>query len=291
MQTNRGCVQAWLTDSNSFTMPWRDHIFICEHIWALSVEQVSSSSSSRLIIPHMLFSQIHNSSHSVLTDSTSNCLWKAWAAILKGILHKTPTSPFIPSDSLSSACAVNVMVRQTQKGGLQSHSIRNLLRFNVFPSGQIFSLWVKRERKTAETLCSAKMDCRNSCSFIYFFLSSSKISQLHLLCGVILRCDRVFQSWKVLSRPSLTLNSFYFECITFLDWRVLSCPANDHSNQRWNILYPPTIVPGCHVETRLFQERHKWTFIINGVRNTCCMHIDFSCLYSSCACMCYFRIL
>lgn len=114
--------------------------------------------------------QTHNSSHAVLTDSTPNCLWRAWAAILKGILHKTPTSPFIPSDSLSSACAVNVMVRQTQKGGLQSHSIRNLLCFNVFPSGQIFSLWVKRERKMAETLSSAKMDCRNFHHFATFLI-------------------------------------------------------------------------------------------------------------------------
>lgn len=39
-----------------------------------------------------------------------------------------------------------------------------------------------------------------------------------------------------------------------------------------NIQYPPTVMPGCHVDSRLFREQHEWAFIIHAIESTRCMY-------------------
>lgn len=104
------------------------------------------------------------------------------------------------------------------------------------------------------------------CFPFFTFPVSSRQHEVVPFVVILTRSHRVWRRTQVSLRPWISLSSW---CVRYRDWRDVDVPDIDCSDEmQSDILYPPSVMSGCHVDSRLFQEQREWAFIIDVIKST-----------------------
>lgn len=118
------------------------------------------------------------------------------------------------------------------------------------------------------------------CFLYYYYFLSPTLSKEVIQFGVIspLQLTVFTQRKKVHSSLAITLNTLFISVRQIFRLKR-GWPAS-YWLQQWemksNIQYPPTVIQGRHVDSRLFWEQHEWTFIIHVIKSTSCMYAFYA---------------